>query len=47
MRDGLVKINSIKQNYKNVMTRYEDGKILIMKGIVTHRKHDFATIVDS
>ena len=46
MRDGLIKINSIKQNYKIVMTRYEDGKLLRIKGIVISRKHDFAAIVE-
>ena len=47
MRDGLIKINSIKQNYKTVMTGYEDGKLLRMKGTVIPRQHDFAAIVES
>jgi hypothetical protein len=34
MEDGLVKINSIKQNFKTIMTGYEDGKLLKMKGKV-------------
>ena len=29
------------------MTRYEDGKLLRIKGIVISRKHDFAAIVES
>ena len=32
MEDGLIKINSVKQNMKAVMTGYEDGKLLRMKG---------------
>ena len=48
MRDhGLIKTHSIKQNYKTVMTGYEDGKLLRMKGTVIPRKHDFAAIVES
>ena len=46
MRDGLIKINSIKQNYKTVMTGYENGNILRMKGTIIPRKHDFAAIVE-
>ena len=45
MRDGLIKINSIKHNYKIVVKGYEDGKLLRMKGTVIPQKHDFATIV--
>ena len=41
MEDGLVKINSIKQNMKTVMTCYEDGKLLRMKGIFIPRNYDF------
>jgi len=39
MEYGLVKINSVKQNLKTVMTGYEDGKLLRMKGykIYYHR----------
>ena len=32
MEDGLVKINSVKQNMKKMMIGYEDGKLLRMKG---------------
>ena len=46
MRDGLIKINSIKHNYKTVMRGYEDGKLLKMKGIVIPQKHDFADTVE-
>ena len=42
MEDGLVKINSVKHNLKTVMTGYEDGKLLQMKGIVIPRHSDFA-----
>ena len=46
MRYGLIKIHSIKQNYKTIMTGYEDGKLLRMKGTVIRRKHDFEAIVE-
>jgi hypothetical protein len=42
MEDGLVKINSVKQNMKIVMTIYEDGKLLRMKGTIIPRHSDFA-----
>ena len=42
MEDGLVKINSVKQNMKIVMTGYEDGKLLRMKGTVIPRNSNFA-----
>ena len=42
MEDGLVKINSVKQNMKIVMTGYEDGKMLRMKGTIITRNFDFA-----
>ena len=42
MEDGLVKINSVKQNMKTVMTGYEDGKLLRMKGTVIPINYDFA-----
>ena len=45
MEDGLVKINSVKQNLKTVMTGYEDGKLLRMKGTVIPRHSDFAGVV--
>eukprot|EP00253_Pinus_taeda_P028683 PITA_28683 len=45
MEDGLVKINSVKQNLKTVMTGYEDGKLLRMKGIVIPRHSDFGGAV--
>jgi hypothetical protein len=47
MEDGWVKINSIKQNLKTIMTRYEDGKLLRMKEKVIPRKKDFVGVVDS
>ncbi len=45
MEDGLVKINSMNQNLKTVMTGYEDGKLLRMKGTVIPRHSDFAGAV--
>ena len=42
MEDGLVKINSVKQNMKIVMTGYEDGKLLRMKRTIIPRNSDFA-----
>jgi hypothetical protein len=45
MEDGLVKINLVKKNMKTVMTRYEDGKLLRMKGTVIPRHSDFAGAV--
>jgi len=45
MEDGLVKINSVKQNLKTIMTGYEDGKLLRMKGTVIPRHFDFAGAV--
>eukprot|EP00253_Pinus_taeda_P013735 PITA_13735 len=42
MEDGLVKINSVKENLKTVMTSYEDGKLLRLKGTVIPRHSDFA-----
>jgi hypothetical protein len=47
MEDGWVKMNSTKQNLKIAMTRYEDGKILRMKGKVIPQKQDFSGAVDS
>ena len=43
MEDGLVKINSFKQNMKTVMTGYEDGKLLRMKGTIIPRHFEFAS----
>jgi hypothetical protein len=37
MEDGLVKINSVKQNMKTMMIGYEDGKLLRMKGTIITR----------
>jgi hypothetical protein len=34
MEDGLIKINSVKHNFKIVMKGYEDGKLLRIQGIV-------------
>ena len=45
MEDGLVKINSVKQNFQTVMTGYEDGKLLRMKGTIIPRHFDFAGAV--
>jgi hypothetical protein len=47
MENGLVKINSTKENFKTIMTGYEDGKLLRMKGRVIPRKQDFAGAIDS
>ena len=47
MEDGLVKINSVKQNMKIVMTGYEDGKLLRMKWTVIPRHSDFAGSVST
>ena len=47
MEDGLVKINSVKQNMKTVMAGYEDGKLLRMKGIVIPRNSDFAGVAST
>jgi hypothetical protein len=46
MQDGLVKINSEKDNLKTVMTGYEDEKLLRMKGKVIPRKHDFVGAIN-
>ena len=45
MEDGLVKINSVKQNFQTVMTGYEEGKLLRMKGTFIPRDSDFAGAV--
>jgi len=42
MEDGLVKINSIKQNMKTIMIGSEDGKLLRMKGTTIPRNSNFA-----
>ena len=42
MEDGLVKINSVKQNMKIVMTGYEYGKLLRMKGTAIPIHSNFA-----
>lgn len=47
IEDGKIKINSIKDNYKIVMTGYEDGKLLRMKGIITPRMQEFAGLVET
>jgi hypothetical protein len=47
MEYGLVKINLIKENLKIMMTRYEDAKLLRMKGKVIPKKHDFAGAINS
>jgi hypothetical protein len=47
MQYGLVNIKPEKDNLKTIISRYEDGKLLRMKGKVITRKHDFATAVNS
>jgi hypothetical protein len=47
MEDGLVNINSVKQNMKTLMTGYEDGKLLRMKGTVIPRHSDFPGAVST
>jgi hypothetical protein len=47
MEDGLVKINSVKQNMKTMMKGYEYGKLLRMKGTVIPRHYDFAGAVST
>jgi len=47
MEDGLIKINSIKQNLKIVMIGYEYGKVLRMKGTVIPRHSDFVGAVST
>jgi hypothetical protein len=47
MEDGLVKINSVKQNMKTMMTSYEDGKLLRMKGTVIPRHSDFVGAIST
>ena len=47
MEDGLVKINSVKQNMKTVMRGYEDGKLLRMKGTIILRNSDFAGVAST
>eukprot|EP00253_Pinus_taeda_P033744 PITA_33744 len=45
MVDGLVKINSVKHSLQTVMTGYEDGKLLRIKGTVIPRHSNFAGAV--
>jgi hypothetical protein len=47
MQDGLVNIKLEKDNLKTIMSGYEDGKFLRMKGKFIPRKHDFATAMNS
>jgi len=47
MEYGLVKINSIKDNLKIVMTGYEDGMLLRMKGKVIPQNQYFVGEFDS
>ena len=42
MKDGLVKINSVKHNMKTVLTCYEDGKLLRMRRTFIPINSDFA-----
>jgi hypothetical protein len=46
IEDGVIKINSIKDNYKTMMIGYEDGKLLIMKGTIIPRMKYFAGLVE-
>ena len=47
MQDGLVKIMSVKDNLKTIMTGYEYGKLLRMNGKVIQRKEEVAATVNS
>jgi hypothetical protein len=47
MEDGLVKIMSVKDNLKTIMTGYEDGKLLRMNGNVIKRKEEVAATTNS
>jgi hypothetical protein len=47
MEDGLVKINSIKQNMKTVMTSYKYGKLLRKKGTVIPRHSDLVGTIST
>jgi transposase InsO family protein len=47
MEDGLVKIMSVKDNLKTIMSGYEDGKLLRMNGKVIKRKEEVATTSNS
>jgi hypothetical protein len=47
MENGLVKINSAKEIFKIIMTGYEDGKNLRMKGRFAAKKKIFAVVIDS
>jgi hypothetical protein len=47
MEDGLVKINSIKENFKTMMMVYEDGNIIRIKWKVIPRKKYFAGVVNA
>jgi hypothetical protein len=47
MQHGLVNIKSDKHNLKIIMSGYEDGKFLRMKGKFIPRKHDFAAAMNS
>jgi hypothetical protein len=42
MEDGLVKINSVKQNMQTMMIGYEDGKLLRMKGVNSQNETAFS-----
>jgi hypothetical protein len=46
MEDGLIKINSVKNNFKTMMNGYEDGKLLRIQGTIIPRNQDLATSVD-
>jgi hypothetical protein len=44
---NLVDIKSQKDNLKTIMSGYEDGKLLRIKGKVIPRKHNFAAAMNS
>lgn len=47
MEDGLVKIKSIKQNFKAIMTSYKYGGLLRLKGKVVPKKKYFVGAISS
>jgi hypothetical protein len=47
MQYGLVNIKSKKDNLKTIMSGYDNGKLLRMKGKFIPRKHDFVVTMNS
>jgi hypothetical protein len=47
MEDGLVKIMSVKDKFKTMMTGYEDGNLLRMNGNVIKRKEEVVATTNS